>query len=76
MSEYKTYIVEYISGFVVKRISSKLTCNHYKNCQFIVNQPNQPKDSNLITIQDCGNFLTHPSDFVKKVVELLEKKIF
>ena len=72
LSEYKSNVTEYISGFVIKKLSCKVSCDPCR--QSLIKQ--QPTEStSLITVKDYGNFLVYPSDAVKKTVENYEKVI-
>ena len=72
ISNFKHNVLEYIAGFVVKKISLKISCDTC--CDFITGS--QPKTLvNLIKLKDYGNFMTYPSNFVLKVIEVSEKII-
>ena len=70
MSEYKTKVIEYISGYVVKKMKCKVKCQKCIDCLTTA----KPTDSsNLISVKDYGNFMVYPSTFVKKICEIAEK---
>lgn len=72
MSEYKTKVIEYISGYVVKKMKCKVKCQKCIDCLTTA----KPTDSsNLISVKDYGNFMVYPSTFVKKICEIAEKTI-
>ena len=68
-TEYKTNVVEYVSGFVVKQILRKLNCNL---CVSFV-KINQPESITLTKTRDFGNVLTYPGPFVLKITDTSKK---
>lgn len=69
LSEYSLNVIEYISGFVVRQVSCKLSC---RECTESLNT-GQSVNNSLTKIRDFGNLLMYPSDFVKKISEISEK---
>ena len=77
-SIFKEKIVEYIGGFVVKRVLLKTDCD---SCISSIRSTTQPHDS-LITMCDYGNYFFYPSTFVESLLKtagksnkfLIEKK--
>ena len=72
MSEYKTKVIEYISGYVVKKMKCKVKCQKCIDC---LTTAKPTESSNLISVKDYGNFMVYPSTFVKKICEIAEKTI-
>ena len=70
-SSFKDKIVEYIGGFVIKRVLCKLDCDA---CTDSIKSTSQPKDS-LITLRDYGNYLFYPSNFVILLLTTAEKAL-
>ena len=70
-SMFKEKIVEYIGGFVVKRVLLKTDCD---TCISSIKSTTQPLDS-LITMRDYGNYLFYPSTFVVILLNAAEKEI-
>ena len=72
VSNFNENVVEYISGFVVRKVSNKLFCEEC--CNFIVGS--QPTDSvNLIVLKDYGNFMCYPTKSAKDLFILADKII-
>ena len=68
---FKEKIVEYIGGFVVKRVPLITDCD---TCINSIKSTTQPLDS-LITMRDYGNYLFYPSTFVVSLLNTAEKAI-
>ena len=71
MLDYRSNIVEYISGFTIKRLSQKIVCDTCRNC-LITSKPDVPT---LTTLKDYGEFLVYPSKDVLVICEICEKVI-
>ena len=70
-SSFKDKTVEYIGGFVIKRVLCKLDCDA---CTDSIKSTSQPKDS-LITLRDYGNYLFYPTNFVIHLLSTAEKAL-
>lgn len=71
LSEFKQSIVNYISGYVVKKLKCKLTC---ETCIIQMSVPkNNARANDLTNIRDFGNFLIYPSPFIKTLCSVCEK---
>ena len=68
-SIFKEKIVEYIGGFVVKRVLLKTDCD---SCISSIRSTTQPHDS-LITMCDYGNYFFYPSTFVESLLKTAGK---
>ena len=66
LSAFKVGVTDYISGYIVRQIKSKLDC-----MQCILALQDDPYPS-LISSSDVGEKMTYPSEFVKKVVRVCE----
>ena len=65
-SDYKKNVVNYISGFIVKIVCKKLSCN---DCiSLLKTDPH----NGLIRCKDYDNFMMYPSTFVTKLTTLSE----
>lgn len=70
VSNFKENVVEYISGYVVRKVFEKLLCEECRN--YIVGS--QPQDIvNLICLKDYGNYMCYPSESAKKLFILADK---
>lgn len=75
LSEYKQSVIEYITGYVVMKLSRKINCDHC-NVQL---RAKSPTKQNFIGVKDYGpenvRFLTYPSNLVTQISETCEKVI-
>lgn len=72
ISNFKKNVLEYIGGFVVKKICLKMYCENC--CDAITGTPPETL-VNLIKLKDYGNLMTYPSQLVCKVIEFSEQII-
>ena len=72
LSDFKDNVTEYIAGFVIKKLSCKLSCDI---CRSFVMVDKPIDETNLISLKDYGNFMIYPSLPVKKIVRICEKII-
>ena len=68
-SEFKSHVLDYISGYVVKKLFSKISCHLCRS-----SLKSEQRDG-LIKTFDLGQYMVYPSKFVYKVVEVTEKII-
>ena len=66
-SDYTKNVVNYISGFVIKKIIPKISCN-----ECIELLKSEPYDG-LTRHRDFENYMYYPSNFVTRVTSLCEK---
>ena len=69
-SEYKTQVIEYVAGYVVKRIKEKLTCTECIDS--LLGSP-ALRPASLITTRDYGEFMSYPSHFAQNVMNTADK---
>ena len=69
LSLFKENVVEYISGYVVRRVIAKSDC---ESCNRAL-QTEPYNQMSLISLRDFGGKLVYPSDFVNKLMTLSEK---
>ena len=68
LSQFKTDTVGYIAGFIVRKLSAKLSCSECVSSL----KASESDDPNLLIISR-GSHLTSPSLFVKKIAVTCEK---
>merc|ERR1711911_480618 len=68
LSQFKTDTVGYIAGFIVRKLSAKLSCSECVSSL----KASERDDPNLLIISR-GSHLTSPSLFVKKITVTCEK---
>ena len=66
-SEFKSHVLDCISGYVVKKLFSKISCHLCRS-----SLKSEQRDG-LIKTFDLGQYMVYPSKFVYKVVEVTEK---
>ena len=66
-SGFRKNVTDYIGGFIVRKVSSKLTCE-----QCIKSLSSMPY-SGLIKTKDIGGRMTYPSKFVQKALQVAEE---
>ena len=69
LSLFKENVVEYISGYVVRRVIAKSDC---ESCNRAL-KTEPYNQMSLISLRDFGGKLVYPSDFVNKLMTLSEK---
>ena len=69
LSLYKNNVVEYMSGYVIRRAIAQLNCDEC--IRVLKTKPH--KHMSLISLRDYGEKLFYPSDFANKVMVLSEK---
>ena len=74
LSPYVMNVLEYIGGWVVRKLIEKLSCADCKS--LLIQDVNQPKQcsGSLLQLKNNGGLLT-PSEGVQKVLVLAEKEI-
>ena len=70
LSKFADNAIEYIAGYVVKQVSSKIVCDECRNV-IIGKQPD--KVVNLICLKDYGNYMCYPSHAANKLFNIAEK---
>ena len=58
LSKFKDNVIEYIAGYVVKQVSSKIVCDE---CRAVITGKQPDKLVNLNCLKDYGNFMCYPS---------------
>ena len=66
LSRFKEDVVNYIGGYVVKRISSKLSC------LMCINSLKSDIENGIIKSRDIGSNMFYPSRFVEKALHVAE----
>lgn len=65
-SEFKTNVIEYIAGYVVKKTKDKISCS---DCVSALVSAKNTFTPSLITTRDYGNFMSYPSKFANTVLK-------
>ena len=72
MSPFVENILEYISGWVVRKLQQKLLCNKCLNCLVVLKDNKQCNNCSLLQVKDNGALVV-PSAAVVRVVQHAER---
>ena len=70
LSKFADNAIEYIAGYVVKQVSSKIVCDE---CRAVIIGKQPDKVVNLICLKDYGNYMCYPSQAANKLFNIAEK---